>query len=1018
MNDSLPLGLRQALESGQCVLFVGAGVGKHLLDVEGKPAPDAATLAMELATRFGINTAGSTDLAKVAQIVEIRKGRPELETFLRKRLTDLEPDETFRWLFSLRWRAIFTTNYDFGIQRAYALNPTPNQNPLTVTKVSDLAQFEIRLEIPIFHLHGTLFGSNPGPIVITQDDYVRFREHRRMMFEVLKLHSATSIVLYIGYSNRDPNWNLVLEEVRDEFLPASMPRSYRVTPDTDALDREILADKGVETVECSLADFRETATVALSAAKVPVDVLRRIGEKVPPELAVAFEQNPAAVARLLASWEYVNQAPFDAMPNVKLFLRGDRPNWALIGKRMQFERDLEEVIYDDLLDYATSGSKSIVTLVVLGPAGYGISTFLMAIAAKLVHDRVGSVFMHKPGSALVEGDIEFAASLFDNKRPFFILDNAADNVEAVERAVDRFRHARRAVLFLLGERLNEWRQVHPRIGGREFLLESLSDPEIDRLLACLEQHGELNQLEHLSPELRVAAIREKHGKQLLVAMREATEGNGFDAILEGEYRGIGDDLSRRLYLTVCCFYQHGAYVRDSLLAQLLELPLTEMYSKTADSTEGVVFYEIADPLTGNYAARARHRTIADIVWRRCGEAGFRERTVQMSLAALNLNYKFDRDTFDHFVRSDHVVDAIRTLDGKIQFFDTACRKDPESPYVRQHYARMLSREGRDDLALGQIDEGLKMNSSLRVLHHTRGVILSHLAMSIESTEVARRRLVQAEDAFRRCLAFYDRDDYAYQGLAELYLNWAKRAASESTEYLAKAEGVISEGLRLVRVRDGLWIVSSKINALIGDQPSCFHALEQAVKSTPGSIIARYLLGRAYRRAGSPEKAVATLGPLLIDHPDEFRACVEYARALLELGELYSKAIAALRLSTTYGLTDPRFVATLGGLLFMNEEFTEAKKIFEQSIRQEFPADEAARVEFRPRKQGDPKTAVRLKGKVVAVKTGYAFIQPPEFPAFLCPGSTYGGVAMNLGADIWFNPAFSARGALAQNPKLA
>ena len=333
---------------------------------------------------------------------------------------------------------------------------------------------------------------------------------------------------------------------------------------------------------------------------------------------------------------------------------------------------------------------------------------------------------------------------------------------------------------------------------------------------------------------------------------------------------------------------------------------------------------------------------------------------------------------------------------------------------------MLSREGRDDLGLGQIDEGLRMNSSLRVLHHTRGVILSHLTTTIESPEVARRRLVQAEEAFRRCLSFYDRDDYAYQGLAELYLNWAKRAkeASESAEYISKAEGVISEGLRLVRVRDGLWIVSSKIRDWLGDQPSCFRALEQAVKSTPGSIIARYLLGRAYRRARSPEKAGMVLEPLVKDHPDEFRACVEYAMALLELGEPYSKAIPALRLSTTYGLTDPRFVATLGGLLFMNEEFTEAKRVFDESIKQEFPADEASRIQFRPRQRGNPKARVRLRGKVVAVKTGYAFVQPPEFPAFLCPGSMYGGVSVSEGINIGFEPAFSARGALAEHPTLA
>lgn len=812
---------------------------------------------------------------------------------------------------------------------------------------------------------------------------------------------------------------MVLEELREEFLPAVMPRGYRITPDTQPLDREILVAKGIETVECTLEDFRQNATLALSAVSVPNDVLQRVGERVPSDLALAFEQNPAAVARFLASWDYVNQAPFAAAPNVKLFLRGDRANWALVGKRMQFERDLEESIYEHLLDYATAGSSSPTTLIVLGPAGFGISTLLMALGAKLVQDRAGSVFMHKTGTALVEGDIEFAASLFANRRPFFIIDNAADGVDTLEEAIRRLKRDKRPALFLIGERLNEWRQRHGGLGGTEFLLEPLSDPEIGRLLDCLASHGELNKLESLSRELQVASIKQRHGKQLLVTMREATEDNNFDAILEDEYRGISDDLSQRLYLTVCCFYQHGAYARDSMLAQLLELPLAEMYSKTAAATEGVVLYEVTDPISGSYAARARHRTIADVVWRRCGEPGFRERTIQRVLSALNLNYKFDRDTFEQFVRSDHVVDSIRSLDGKIQFFENACRKDPESPYVRQHYARMLSREGKDELALGQIDEGLRMSSGLRVLHHTRGVILSHLASTIESTEIARRRLVQAEDAFRRCLSFYERDEYAYQGLAELYLNWARRAVdtSESAEYLAKAESIINEGLRVVRVRDGLWIVSSKVQEWIGNQPSRLQALEQAVKSTPGSIVARYLLGRAYSRLGFPDKSVAVLEPLLKDHPDEFRACVEYARAILRLGEPYSKAIAVLRLSTTYGLTDPRFVATLGGLLFMNGEFTEAKKTFDESIRQEFPADEAGRIQFRPRDPANVNASLRLKGKVVAVKSGYAFVQPPDFPVFLCPGSRYGGVFMKEGMDVSFEPAFSARGALADKPQV-
>src|SRR6202035_4114809 len=95
--------------------------GHHFKAPDASSAPDGGTLAKELAAHFGIDVSDAPDLAKVAQIVEIRKGgRAELETFIKRRLTDLEPDEIFSWLTTIRWRAIFTTNYDGVIERAYA----------------------------------------------------------------------------------------------------------------------------------------------------------------------------------------------------------------------------------------------------------------------------------------------------------------------------------------------------------------------------------------------------------------------------------------------------------------------------------------------------------------------------------------------------------------------------------------------------------------------------------------------------------------------------------------------------------------------------------------------------------------------------------------------------------------------------------------------------------------------------------------------------------------------------------
>ena len=1005
------------MESGECVLFLGAGIGGHLTDEQGRTAPSGADLAVELAKHFSVDTEGSSDLAKISQVVEIRKkGRQELHSFLQKRLASLTPDKDLQWLLARPWKAIFTTNYDYGIERAYELNPKPIQRPVVATVTADLAPVNPMFEVPIFHLHGTLFGVVTPHIIITEDDYATFRERRRMLFELLKTEFATSTILYIEYSHNDNNWKIVLNELVSEVAGTARPISYRVAPNTPALDVEILKAKGIDTLTGELSAFVSSARLELVDIPITPDRLKALQAAVPGDLAPHFEKSPAAVARLLSSWIYVNQAPFHEPPNVKQFSHGDRANWGLIAKREFFERDAEEDIYDELLDFVTSASKKSRAVAILGPAGYGTSTLLATLASDLVTARAGPVFMHKPGTPLLEGDVLYAASLFADQRPFFFVDNATDRAIDILNCLYRLREAGLPALFALGERLNEWRFSRGKLNATEFVIEPLSDAEIWRLLEFLEKHGLLNTLEHLTPDLRFAAIKRKHEKQLLVAMREATEDKSFDAIIEDEYVHLGNDMAKMLYLTVSCFYQHGAFVRDSLLADLTGVSVVNMYKLTADATEGVIAYECIDQIRGTQVARARHRTIAAIVWERCGDIIQKESLLNKVLAALNLNFQSDAEAFEQFIRSDRLVDSIRTFDGRTKFFETAVKKDPESPYVRQHFARMLSRADRPELSLSQIEKALELNSKLKALHHTQGVVLSQLMLQTENTEIARRRLAQAEQAFRRGVNLDNRDEYNFYSLAKLYLDWAKKVPSEAAEYVSKCEATISEGLRVVSSKENLWVMSAEVQEWIGNEPAKLADLERAVKEQRTAVFPRYLLARAYRAAGKPGKGLEVLEPILRDNPNEFRVCMEYARCLDDLGEPYKKAIAVLSLGTLYGLGDSRFISIYAGMLFMDEQFSEANKVFAETMKRDFSTYETNAIQYKPRAKDNPKNFAVLKGKVIQVKAGYAFIEVPGFPRFMCPNSKQHGVTLRRGMDVKFEPGFSAKGAQADKPR--
>ena len=750
-----------------------------------------------------------------------------------------------------------------------------------------------------------------------------------------------------------------------------------------------------------------------------IDDIDRYREDVPSDFHTSFDESPAAVLRLLNSWTYVNQAPFDARQNIGSFLKGDKPNWALISSNNFFTRDIEDSIYDECLEYLTSSKNRPSVISLLEPAGYGTTTLLMSLAVRLVKEKAGNVFFLKEGSALDEGDIEFSLNSVDGTCVFFI-DNAAGYKRKIHEVLHKYRERERSLLFILGSRKNEWQQLGNRgAGGKEFNLEQLSEIEVEALLNFLEKNSSLGILEPLSHQLRVAAIKTKLGKELLVAMREATEGDAFDAILEGEYRNIENDVAQKIYLIVSCFYQYGSLLRTGLLAEVCNVNEADLHPIMNKYLDGVIATEDINTSLGIYGVRPRHRKIAEIVWERCGEPSMREEVLQRSLETLNLNFKSDKDAFESFIRSDSLIDSISTFEGKVKFFETACKKDPINSYIWQHYARMLSRENKYSLALTQIDKAISIEPK-RILYHTKGKILADIAYNSESVDIARKRLSQSESSFKHGLGIKNNDEYCLHGLADLYFNWAKyikdHSADEANEYMAKAETQISDALKITSNKEELWILSSNIADFIGDSPSQIKALANAIASSPTADKSRYLLGRYYRLKQKYGDACLTLEPVFTKNTEDFRVALEYARSLLGNKKPINEAISVLNLATLQGYKDVRFISYLGGLYFLEGRFTDAANVFSETKKQMFSNEESRSTHFKPRNPNDITKPLIISGVVVTVKSGYAFIEVAGYPDnIICPGSKWGNKVLREKMKIECELVFSSNGAVAINP---
>jgi hypothetical protein len=393
-----------------------------------------------------------------------------------------------------------------GLERAYKLNSNPPQRPYPIAVTADLRYTDTLTDVPIFHLHGSPYAPCSSSIVITETDYIHYKEKREMVWDRLRFDAAVSTLLYVGYSGRDPNWQMIVEEVAREFSPSQTPIAYRIDPYAEPLDIEIHKEvRRVETLVMSLPEFHALVENELGDRRPEPDTVNELRNKIPQHLREHYDVAPASMLRLMESWIYVNDENVTDIPNTKEFLRGSKPNWSLIAQNHRFKRDVEDELWEWTLDFSTNPKSKNMAVVLTAPAGYGTTTIMMAQALRTVDAGIGPVFMIREGAEVNEGDISFAASLFPNVDCYFIVDQARDHSASIQSALAQRKGANNNVLFFMGVRRNDWLSPKVRFKAKECEIDPLSDDEINRLLDFLNAENALDKLaDELAPEKRLS----------------------------------------------------------------------------------------------------------------------------------------------------------------------------------------------------------------------------------------------------------------------------------------------------------------------------------------------------------------------------------------------------------------------------------------------------------------------------------------------------------------------------------
>ena len=284
----------------------------------------------------------------------------------------------------------------------------------------------------------------------------------------------------------------------------------------------------------------------------------------------------------------------------------------------------------------------------------------------------------------------------------------------------------------MAERINEW-----NIGGggveahlsEQYLVPYLEIAEIRELIDLLSRHRALGTLELLSAEERVAAFDLRAGRQLLVALHEATLGRPFEDIIEDEYSHIVPEEAQQIYLSICVLNRLNVPVRAGVIARMHGVPFEYFERRFFMPLEHVV-QTTYEPLLRDHAYAARHPHIAEIAFRRVlVDAEERLDKYLRCLKALNVDYTSDERAFRQMVRGRTVGEIFPSDEMARQVFVTAREMLGGDPFLAQQMAlyEMNSPNGNLRMAVELLDEAGRGAPQDPSIKHSRAELCLRLA---------------------------------------------------------------------------------------------------------------------------------------------------------------------------------------------------------------------------------------------------------------------------------------------------
>lgn len=945
----IPPVLASAVERGRAVLFLGAGASREATTPDGRRSPSAGELGGYLSDRFLGGAHRDSPLHTIAEYAISETDLFTVQDFIKELFEALEPSPSHLLMPRFCWRAICTTNYDRLVQKAYLASPERLQDPVPFIQNGDRVDEKLRdpKGVMLLKLHGciTRIADPACPLILSIDQYVAYRRGRDRLFAHLYEFACECPIVFVGYSMNDPDVREIAMSVA--ATTEERPRYYAVIPSADDIVTRFWETRKITILSGTMGDFLtaledKAPRIELRGplARIPLPP-RRVHER--------FRRRDAVLSKACDRFldndaDYVKGITVSQTVAPRDFYRGISPPWSAVEQQLDVRRGIaDSLLSDHFLIDEEEHEDDLELIVIKAHAGAGKTVLLQRLAWDASHEYECFCLYLRP-----EGILDTACLVeliqLSQERVFLFIDDLGDRIKELNALSRNIGSEGRRLTIVGAERINEWNilcdELDPLVTD-EYELKYLSHKDIDALIALLERHGALGNLEHVAPQERHGALAERAGRQLLVALHEATRGSRFEDIIEDEFRNIRPREAQDMYLSICVLNRLNVPVRAGVIARMHGIGFESFRERLIAPLEKVVEARYNRVLR-DYVYTARHPLIAEMVFERAlGSAAEKHDAIMRCLGALNIDYSTDRRAFRQMLRANTLMELFSDHPLIESIYAKADENAGPEAYLLHQKAiyEMKRASGNLSTAANLLRRAMELTPWDSTIRHSMAELCLHRASVARTRLEEEKCLGEARGAVGGMLRDEKHSSYAYHtlvkaSLRELEMEIEGEASEQTIGRMARdAEKILHEGLQRFPGSAHLLSADADFARMMSNSARAFSSLEKAFQANPKSAFIAKRLAACSRERGDTEKARSVLESAIDANPSERGLHYAYARLLIDLGERDSDLLLYhCQRACTPG--DRNYHARLiyARQLFLNNELEASSKVFRELAR--------------------------------------------------------------------------------------